>query len=73
MTETLKAIINYLFNEFGFNRIRLRHITENPTSGRAMVKCAMKYEGILRQYDVKNTGERCDTAIYSIFKSDFIV
>ena len=72
MTETLRAVMNYLFNTVGFNRIQLRHMTENPVSGRVMVKCGMKYEGILRQYGVKNTGERCDTAIYSILKSDIL-
>lgn len=72
ITETLKAVMNYLFNTVGFNRIQLRHMTENPASGRVMVKCGMKYEGILRQYGIKNTGERCDTAIYSILKSDIL-
>lgn len=70
MTEALKAVIAYLLSKVGFNRIQLRHMTDNPASGRVMQKCGMKFEGILRQYGVKNIGERCDTAIYSILKED---
>ena len=70
MTEALKAVIAYLLSKVGFNRIQLRHMTDNPASGRVMQKCGMKFEGILRQYGVKNTGERCDTVIYSILKDD---
>ncbi|MDQ5983680.1 MAG: putative ribosomal N-acetyltransferase YdaF [Eubacteriales bacterium SKADARSKE-1] len=70
MTEALRAVMKYLFSEVGFNRIQLRHMTENPASARVMVKCRMKYEGTLRQYGVKNNGEWCDMAIYSILKNE---
>ncbi len=70
MTEALKAVIKYLFDKVKFNRIQLRHMVDNPASGKVMIKCGMKYEGVLRQYGLKNTGERCDTAIYSILKDE---
>ena len=70
MTEALMAVIKYLFNEVNFNRIQLRHAIDNPASGKVMIKCGMKYEGVLRQYGIKNTGEFCDTVIYSILKCE---
>lgn len=70
MTEALRAIIKYLFDKVNFNRIQLRHMVDNPASGKVMMKCGMKYEGTLRQYDLKNTGELCDAAIYSILKGE---
>ena len=70
MTEALKAVIDYLFNKVGFNRIQLFHLVDNLASGKVMIKCGLKHEGILRQYGVKNTGEYSDTAIYSILKSE---
>ena len=70
MTEALMSVIKYLFNEVNFNRIQLRHVVDNVASGKVMIKCGMKYEGVLRQYGVKNTGEYCDSAIYSILKSE---
>lgn len=70
MTEALSAVIKYLFIKVNFNRIQLRHLTENPASGKVMLKCGLKFEGILRQYGLKNNGEHCDSAIYSILRSE---
>ena len=71
MTEALRAVINYLFGSVGFNRIQLLHLVDNPASGKVMIKCGMKCEGILRQYGIKNTGEYSDTAIYSILRREY--
>ncbi len=70
MTEALKAVIDYLIGKVNFNRIQLRHMVENPASGKVMLKCGMKFEGILRQYGLTNTGRQCDSAIYSILKEE---
>ena len=42
MPEALKAVIAFLFNEVGFNRIAACHDSNNPKSGRVMVKAGMK-------------------------------
>ena len=70
MTEALRAVIKYLFTKVNFNRIQARHDIDNPASGKVMLKCGMKFEGILRQHGLRNTGERCDLAMYSILKED---
>jgi len=50
MTEALKRIIQFGFEELELNRIQASHFTDNPASGRVMEKAGMRYEGILRQY-----------------------
>lgn len=70
MTEALKPLLKFFFEEVGVNRIEARHDTKNPGSGKVMVKSGMQIEGILRQAGKNNTGI-CDSAIYSILKEDY--
>lgn len=72
MSESLKAVIDYLFSEVGFNRIVARHDTNNIASGKVMVKSGMKYEGTLRQVKLRDNKEFYDLAIYAILKDDWI-
>ena len=69
MTEALRAVVDFLFDEVGMNRIESRHDPNNPHSGAVMRKCAMRYEGTFRQADWNNQGI-CDCAIYAILRSD---
>ncbi len=71
MTEALGAVIKYLFEEIGFSTVRACHQTENPASGKVMLKCGLKHEGVLRKYKTSNTGEIVDMAFYSVLKSEF--
>ena len=69
MTESLNAVIDYLFDEAGFNRIEAKHDINNPHSGAVMKKCGMVYEGTSRQGDRNNQGI-CDLASYAILRCD---
>ena len=69
-SEALSAVIRYLFIEVGVNRIEARQDPRNPHSGKVMAKCAMKYEGIMREADRNNQGV-CDIAIYSILQKEY--
>lgn len=69
MSEALKAVMDFLFDVAGFNRIESRHDPNNPNSGKVMQKCGMKYEGTLRSADWNNQGI-CDACYYSILKSE---
>lgn len=71
MAEAVKAVIAFLFEEVGVNRIAARHDVNNPNSGKVMQKAGMKYEGTLRQADRNNQGI-VDCAIYSVLKSEYI-
>lgn len=68
-SEALNAVIDFLFNEVGVNRIEAMHDSNNPNSGKVMKKCGMIYEGALRQAGRNNEG-LCDVCCYAILKSD---
>ena len=70
MTESLKAVIEFLFNEVGMNRIQAKHDTDNPASGEVMKKAGMKYEGTLHQYRKRKDGTFGNSSIYAIIKDE---
>ena len=70
MPEALEAVLAFLFEEVGMNRIAARHALENPNSGKVMTKCGMSNEGTLRQADRSNYGIS-DICCYSILKKEF--
>lgn len=69
-TEAFQAIIPFLFQEVGANRIESQHDPHNPHSGQVMKKCGLTYEGTLRQADRNNQGI-VDAAIYSLLKEEW--
>lgn len=71
-SEALKAVIDYLFSEVGFNRIVAKHDTKNVASGKVMYKSGMKYEGTLRQANLRDNKEFYDVAVYAILKDDWL-
>ncbi|MBU3200996.1 GNAT family N-acetyltransferase [Clostridium estertheticum] len=71
MSESLKAVIDYLFSEVGFNRIVANHDTNNIASGKVMIKSGMEYEGTLRQVKLRDNKDFYDLAVYSILKDDW--
>lgn len=69
-SEAAKAVIDYLLNDVGYNRIEIAHAKKNPASGKVALKCGLTYEGTKRQYFKALNGEFLDIAFYSILKSD---
>lgn len=69
MSEALQAVLDFLFDEVGMNRIEARHDPRNPHSGAVMKKCGMHYEGTHRQSDRNNQG-LCDACVYALLKQE---
>ena len=69
MTEALRAVMAFLFDEAGLNRVAASHDANNPGSGRVMEKAGMRYEGIMRQAGRNNTGV-CDLVWHAMIRSD---
>lgn len=69
VAEAGKAVVSYLFEQVGFNRISATHDTENPNSGKVMQKIGMQYEGTHRKSGRNNRGI-VDEAVYAILKDD---
>ena len=70
MTEALRAVIQYGFDDMALNRIEAQHETTNPASGAVMRKCHMQKEGTLRSR-LFNKGRYVDVDLYAILKRDF--
>lgn len=69
-SEAFLAIIPFLFDEVQVNRIEAQHDPNNPNSGKVMIKCGLKYEGILRQADFSNKGI-VDASVYSLLAIEY--
>ena len=70
MPEAGKAVLEFLFNEVGVNRVAAVHATDNPKSGRVMQKIGMTYEGTLRAAGKCNQGI-IDEVWYSILSDEY--
>lgn len=69
MPEALSAVIAFLFDEAGLNRVAACHDSNNPNSGRVMAKAGMKLEGVLRASAINKNGIY-DKVWYSILKNE---
>ena len=68
--EAGRAVLQYLFEHIGFNRIAAKHDEDNAGSGRVMQKIGMKREGILRASGKNNQGI-VDEVYYSILRDEY--
>ena len=67
MTEALNAILDLSFNKLDLNRVESTHYMGNEGSGKVMIKCGMKLEGIGKQ-ELKVKRVFRDVAHYGITK-----
>lgn len=70
MTECLKAVIDYLFENTSVNRIDSYHDTDNPASGKVMRKAGLKEEATLKEFDHNNQGI-CDVTLHALLRSEW--
>ena len=69
-SEALEAVIAFLFDEVGMERVEARHDVNNPNSGAVMEKCGMKKEGVHRSGDWNNQGI-VDACMHAILKDEW--
>ena len=65
MTEAAGAVIRYLIQEVGMERVEARHNVLNPASGRVMQKVGMTFQGIRHTEEKNNQGPH-EVACYAI-------
>ncbi|MFK5959708.1 MAG: GNAT family protein [Lutibacter sp.] len=70
MSEAIKKVINYGFQEMNLNRIEALIDPMNENSIRIVTKNGFKQEGILRGH-YKNNNEFENSIMYSLLKSDY--
>ena len=71
VTESAKAVINFLFTEVGCDRISAACDTRNVGSERVMQKIGMKFEDCLRRYYYQKDGSIGDRNFYAILRSEW--
>ena len=70
MPEAVKAVMAYLFQDVGMQRLEVGHDPDNSASGAVIRKCGFRYEGTLRRRIRSNRGIT-DVAWYSILKEEY--
>lgn len=71
MTEAVRAVIDYLFEEIGFHRITICHAVKNPASGKVAKKCGLTLEGTRRECFKSYDGEFLDICDYGILRQEW--
>lgn len=71
MTEAVKSVIKYAFEELNIDLLAVFHYPHNIRSRRVIEKCGFQYEGTLKQSSRRYDGKSFDIVHYSILKSDY--
>ena len=69
-SEAFSAVIRFLMEEVGANRVEARHDPRNENSGKVMQKCGLSYEGTHKKSDRNNQGV-CDAVWYAILREEY--
>lgn len=71
MTEAVKQIIKYLFEETNIDLLSAFHYPDNIKSKKVLKNCGFEYEITIEQGCQRYDGQVFDAVCYSIFKSDY--
>lgn len=72
MSEAVKEVLRFCFEEVGFARVSGEYAAPNIGSGRVQEKCGLSYEGTRRKFfRLPSTGERVDIVMRGITKEDY--
>jgi len=69
MSEVVRAVMRYAFEDLRLNRLYAYHMMRNPASGRVLEKNGFKQEGLLRQR-VQKWGQFEDVLLWAILRRD---
>ncbi len=69
-TEAAGAVIGWAFGTLDLARISAAHFSDNPASGRVLLKIGMRREGELRRH-VFRGGEFRDMVVYGILREEW--
>lgn len=71
MTEAIKRIIKYLFEEVNIDLLSAFHYPDNIKSKKILYNCGFEYETTIEQGCQRYDGQIFDAVCYSILKSDY--
>ncbi len=70
ISEAVRGITRFAFEELGANRLEIRCDARNERSARVAERCGFRLEGRLRDNELDNSGELRDTLIFARLPSD---
>lgn len=70
MTEALRAVLRFAFQDLALPRVHASHFRSNPASGRVLQKAGMRREGCLRQHILKD-GVPQDLVCHGMLRADY--
>lgn len=70
VSEALKKIIAFAFEELNLNKIYATYYPHNPASGKVMEKCGMNYEATFEK-EIFKKGRFVDLIRFSLLKKEF--
>ncbi len=70
-TEAMQAVMDYMFNRIGVNKIMAYCDKLNVASYKVMLKNGLKYEGMHYNYQLRED-YTCDAVICSVLKEDYL-
>lgn len=73
MTEAVKRVLEYAFEEVKLDLVSIFHFSFNNRSKRVIEKCRFRYEGTLRNAVELFDGTICDDVCYSISKDEYVM
>jgi len=71
VTEAVRAVLRVLFEQVGFHRVSIRHVTDNPGSGRVAEKCGFRQEGIEREAHKAEDGRYLDIVHWALLRDEW--
>ena len=71
MTEAVKRVIKYAFDELNVELLTVFHTTQNVRTRRVIEKCGFQYETTIEQGCKNYDGQTFDSICYSIIKTDY--
>lgn len=71
MSEALTAILDFLFERFGLNRVQAMAMPRNVASRLLLEGLGFAQEGVLRDHGVDELGHVCDDVVYSLLRREW--
>jgi ribosomal-protein-serine acetyltransferase len=71
ITESVKALIDFAFNELGLNRIQIKCAVGNTPSSKIPKRLKFQFEGIEREGEFSSCGIFIDVEVFSLLKREY--
>lgn len=68
MTEAVRAVIDFFFDDVGMQQIYASHSSDNPASGKVMQKAGMKYQTV-HEKNMKDNHGVSDEVVYAVYRT----